>query len=70
VKKDEDQGKTQLLVQCFAGHERQKFPKATGVDHWACKNLTIISKGIGLCPTFVAEKIDLRGEIAWMAGSS
>jgi hypothetical protein len=23
--------------------------------------LTIISKGVGLCPTFVAEKIDLRG---------
>jgi hypothetical protein len=31
--------------------------------------LTIISKGVGLCPTFVAEKIDLRGEIAWMAGT-
>jgi hypothetical protein len=33
------------------------------------KNLTIISKGVGLCPTVVAEKIDLHGEIAWMAGT-
>jgi hypothetical protein len=31
--------------------------------------LTIISKGVGLCPTFVAEKIDLHGEIALMAGT-